>query len=649
MDNLRNIGIFAHVDAGKTTLSEQLLMLSGAIRELGSVDRGTAHTDTLDVERRRGISVKASCVSFTWKDTRINLIDTPGHTDFSAEIEQSMWALDGAILVVCAVEGVQPQTELLYEAFSRNGIPVILFLNKMDRPGSDPKRVFAQVRRRLSPHAAFFACPQESSEALLETVADLDDQVMERYLSGDFPQEGEIRERFCALAREGKAVPVLAGSALTGNGVEAVLDTALTCLPQPGHGAELSGVAFAVTEDRLLGRGVWVRLFGGEMSARQGIELPGRLDPVTGQRAVVTRKITQIRDATLHDAGSLKAGEIGVVYGLGRLKVGHVFGEEALLPRSVKPGGYRVPLLSVKAVCDDKEDMEKLRQAAMELSEENPLLEATWSKTLGELQFHVMGTIQQEVLAEELLSRYELHVRFLAPTPMYRETIAKETVGFCAYTMPKPCWAILKFEMKPGKRGSGIVYHSEVPVRQILEGYQHQVEQAMPLALKQGRLGWPVTDVEITLVDGNHHQFHTHPLDFIVATPWAIQDGLQRGGSVLLEPILRIRFLLPPECVGRVMSDVAGMRGQVTDTEADAERVILTARVPLSESMTYATTLSAITGGRGGMSVELDGYDPCPLEKGLTAPRRGVDPLDTSRYILAARSALEGGIFDLDA
>ena len=289
---------------------------------------------------------------------------------------------------------------------------------------------------------------------------------------------------------------------------------------------------------------------------------------------------------------------------------------------------------------------DRLQAAAAEMSEEDPLLEASYSRTLGELQFHVMGNIQQEILEEDLKTRYDLDVKLMKPSVMYRETIARETVGFAAYTMPKPCWAILKFLMKPLPPGSGITFESIVPGRQILEGDQHQVEQALPLALKQGRLGWPVTDVAITLIDGNHHQFHTHPLDFIVAPPWAIQDGLARGGSVLLEPILEMTFVLPETQTGRIMSDVRLMRGEVTDTRNEDGVVTLTALVPVATSLDYPTAFASATSGQGSMSARLHSYRECPLDLGHTAPRRGVDPLDTAKYILAARSALEGGIFD---
>jgi ribosomal protection tetracycline resistance protein len=214
--------------------------------------------------------------------------------------------------------------------------------------------------------------------------------------------------------------------------------------------------------------------------------------------------------------------------------------------------------------------------------------------------------------------------------------------------MPKPCWAIMRFVIKPGPRGSGVRFRSEVPVRDILPRYQHQVEQALPLALAQGRLGWQVTDVKITLTGGNHHLIHTHPLDFIVATPMGIQDGLRRAGSVLLEPVLEITFTVPSGSAGRIISDVQQMRGEIADTAADGETVTMRALVPAAACMDYPVQFASVTGGRGSMSTSLHGYRECPPELGCTAPRRGVDPLDTARYILAARSALEGEIFGVD-
>ena len=642
---IRNIGVFAHVDAGKTTLSEQLLMHSGAIRRAGSVDAGTAHTDSLPVEQRRGISVKATCVSMEWRDTTINLIDTPGHVDFAAEVERSLWALDAAVMVVCAVEGVQPHTETLFQTLREQHIPTLFFLNKTDREGADVDRVLAQIRRLLTADAVLMT----NADGVTEFVCGQEDELLERYLSGEEFAADFIRARLADMTKAAAACPVFAGSALRDEGVIPLLDAMVDFLPSPDDTNDaLSGVVFASVQDRVLGRGVWVRLYGGSLENRAPVTLPAGVDPLTGEEKLVQRKITQIRRVDGSDAGALTAGEIGVIYGLGDVKVGQVLGDEKLLPRRVEPGRLRTPLITVQVIPDKPEEMQALRAACEVLSAEDPLLQVRYAKALNELQLHVMGTIQLEIIQELLDTRFNMKVSFSKPAVIYRETIAKPASGFVAYTMPKPCWAIMRFEIEPAPRGSGVTFKSTVPVRDILLRYQHQVEQALPLALHQGRLGWQVTDVNITLVEGNHHQFHTHPLDFIVATPWGIQDGLQRGGSTLLEPILETRFLLPPDCVGRVMSDVALMRGEVTHTETDADRVLMTALIPVATSVDYASTLASATSGRGSMSVKLHGYRDCPIELGATASRRSVDPLDTSKYILAARSALEGGIFDLE-
>lgn len=639
---LRNIGIFAHVDAGKTTLTEHLLMHAGAIRQAGSVDSGTTRTDNLPVERRRGISVKASCVSLAWQGVGINLIDTPGHVDFSAEVERSLWALDGAVLVVCAKEGVQPQTEVLFEALARQQVPTVIFINKTDLEGADVDHTLRQIWRRLAPTAVLAG----DAAAVTETVCETDDALLERYLSGEEIEAELIEEKFAALARTGKVYPVFSGSALRNEGVLAVLEAVVRYLPPPETVDGPCGVAFAAEQDRVLGRGVWMRLYGGQLENRAAVTLPAGVDPISGEMRWVQRKVTQIKSVSGGDVGALRAGEIGIVYGLGDIRIGHVLGDEKLLPRRVEPGLLRTPLMTVQVIPNKPEEMQALRVACETLAGEDPLLQAHYARNLNEMQLHVMGAIQLEILQELLDTRFGLGVTFSQPTVIYRETVAQTTNGFVAYTWPKPCWAIMDFTIEPAPRGSGVTFASVAPVKDIALHYQHQVEQALPLALAQGRLGWPVTDVKITLTGGSHHQFHTHPLDFIVATPMGIQDGLRRGGSVLLEPILDVKFLLPPECVGRVMSDVATMRGEVTETLTDDDRVILTATLPVQTSMTYSSTLASITSGRGGMSIRLKGYRECPLELGATTPRRGVDPLDTSKYILAARSALEGGIFD---
>lgn len=640
MDSIRNIGIFAHVDAGKTTLSERILAHAGAIRSTGSVDAGTAHTDTLPVERRRGISVKATCVGFDCRGKRIHLIDTPGHVDFSAEIERSLWALDGAVLVVCCVSGVQPQTEVLFRALQAEHIPVIFFLNKTDRAGADPDRVMHQLRGLLSDRCV---CPDDEDTAA-EILCEADESLMELFLNGEaFP----VRENLFRLARQGSVYPVLKGSALKDEGVEELMDLIPQCLPAPTDSGSLCGVVFAAQQHKTLGRGLWVRLYGGSLENRCAVTLPRGIDPLTGEQKMTQPKITQICDPSGASVGKLSPGGIGIVYGLGDTPIGTVLGDASLLPRNVLPGSLRTPLITVKAIPEKQELMPALRQACEILSGEDPLLQAQYIRSLDELHLSVMGTIQLEILQELLQTRFSLNVTFSPPAIIYRETVAQSCEGYVAYLAPKPCWAILRFRIDPGPRGSGVTFRSSLPVSSLQMRYQNQVAQAIPLALNQGRLGWQVTDVQITLTEGGEHKFHTHPLDFIVATPMAIQDGLSKGGNVLLEPILEARFLLPSECVGKVMNDVNTLRGEVIDSFSDGDRMILTALIPVKDSMDYSVTLAASTGGRGAMSVRLHGYRECPMELGAVSPRRSVDPLDTSKYILAARSALEGGIFNL--
>ena len=638
------IGLLAHVDAGKTTLTEQLLIHSGAIRTAGSVDAGTAHTDNLPVERRRGISVRATSVSFSWQDRRIQLIDTPGHADFSSEVERSIWALDAAVLVVCSVEGVQPQTELLFSALKEQGIPVIFFLNKTDRAGADPQRVLSQIQTMLTPNAV----PLWDGESILNFLTERDDELLERYLSGENISSADLHSHLARFSRCAEAYPALMGSALKDEGVEELLDAIVRYFPEAKKLNELSGIVFAAQHDRTLGRGAWIRLFGGNLENRSPVILPDGIDLITGEEKTKQNKITQIFDPQGQPIGRLDAGDIGIVYGLGDVSIGHILGAQDIFPRKVSPGSLRMPLITVQAIPEKPEQMQALRQACQILSGEDPLLHARYVRSLNELQLQVMGTIQLEVLEEILRSRFDLGVMFSSPAIIYKETITQPAEGYVAYLVPKPCWAILKFRIEPAPRGSGVTFESRVPVRELSMRYQNQVAQAIPLALNQGRLGWQVTDVKITLLEGNSHIYHTHPLDFIVATPMGIQDGLQKGGSTLLEPILDVRFLLPADCVGRVISDVISMRGEVTDQETAGDRTVLHALIPVQSSLDYAVTLASFSGGRGSMSVRLNGYRDCPLELGATTQRRSVDPMDTSKYILAARNALEGGIFDME-
>ena len=411
MTPIRNIGIFAHVDAGKTTLSERLLAHAGAIRNPGSVDAGTTHTDTLPVERRRGISVKATCVGFDYLGTRINLIDTPGHVDFSAEIERSLWALDAAIIVVCSVAGVQPQTEVLFRALQQEQIPVLFFLNKTDRAGADPQAVLGQLNRLLSDRCVLM----EDEDSATEILCDADEDLMEQYLLGEsFP----VAENLHRLARSGNLYPVLTGSALKDEGVDAVLAAVLSCFPEPQNAGNLSGVVFAAQQHKVLGRGLWVRLYGGTLENRTAVTLPAGIDPLTGEEKTIQPKITQICDPSGNPLGKLASGEIGILYGLGDAPIGTILGDGTSLPRKIAPGTLRTPLITVQVIPEKKEQMTALRRACDMLASEDPLLQVQYIRSLDQLHLSVMGTIQLEILEELLQTRFDLKVSF-SPRPSF--------------------------------------------------------------------------------------------------------------------------------------------------------------------------------------------------------------------------------------
>lgn len=628
--NRRNIGVLAHVDTGKTTLCERLLQHCGAIRTVGSVDAGTAHTDRLAVEKRRGISVKAACAPMLWKGVEINLIDTPGHADFAAEVERSLWALDGVVLLLDAVDGVMPRAEQLFSVLKSMRMPTLLFINKCDRDTADIPRVMRQAAALPGARIADLS----SDEALMETLAESDERAMEDYLSGHVWPHDALLHACAPLVSQCALTPVLCGSALRDSGIDALLDAMIDLLPPPAVTGEsaLCAVAFGVEMDKTMGRAAMCRVFCGEISGRMQIG---------NEKVTLVRKPTA--DGRLKDAGVLRAGDIGVIYGLSSVKTGDVLGDASLLPRRIEKGALCEAMLLVSVVCDGAAKP-ALRAALDILSVEDGHF--THEELQGVEHIRVMGMIQIEIIGEQLDTRFGLHVTFGEPTVVYHETIAKPAVGFYAYTMPKPCWAVIEFTIEPLARGSGVQFDSVVPVRDIMERYQHQVAQAIPLAVRQGRLGWPVDDVRITLSAGEHHLIHTHPLDFILCTPIALHDGLRRGGSVLLEPMVRMDITVPGGDMGRVTGDVRAMEGETLSVENAGDRCRVIARAPLRTCMRYPVTLAAQTHGAGALTLSPDGYREAPEGLEAVCPRKGVDPLDTAKYILAARSALDGGIFE---
>lgn len=645
-----NIGIVAHVDAGKTTLTEQLLYRSGTTRAAGSVDEGTAQTDFMQVERERGISVKASVASLEWNGTRINLIDTPGHVDFAAEVERSLGILDAAVLVVSAVEGIQPQTEILWDALRQTQTRTMVFINKIDRVGSNTQEILSKLREKFSVKPICFTdvsneggrdCTASSrtfrdsafAEETTELLAEEDDRLLERYLSGEAVSETELERALAEQIGAGTVLPVLCGSAALGRGVGELLDF-MTRYWEPFRNRDddmLSAVVYKITHDKTMGRIAHVRMFGGEIRNRENVRFS------SGEEG----KITQIRrysGTRFTDVGIAQKGDVAALCGLPNARIADRIGEAC--PQ--RDYSLSVPLFQVQALPRCEEELYPLIQAFTELSAEDPKLDMQFLQEEREIDVNITGMIQLEILSALVKERYGLSVTFTPPTVIYKETPAAPGNGFDAYTMPKPCWAVVSLDIAPLPRGSGFQYSAHVPNDKLFYRYQNHVEIAVKRALKQGLFNWEVVDLSVTLVDGEHHTVHTHPMDFFLATPIAFMKGLQNCGTILLEPMQTARILVPEEFSGKVIGDIIAMRGEY-DSPVIRDGVFSTeALLPVADSMDYSVRLASQTGGRGVLSTRFSGYRECPPGVGKSAKRHGVNPLDRDKWILTMRSAMKG-------
>ncbi|GGN90737.1 elongation factor G [Saccharibacillus kuerlensis] len=690
--SVRNIGIFAHIDAGKTTTTEHMLYRSGSIRALGSVDAGTTSTDSLDVERERGISVKATSASLTWKGHKINLVDTPGHADFLAEVERSLGVMDGAVLIISAAEGVQAQTEVLWQALRLMNIPTLIYINKLDRIGASFERTLEDIERLLSSavlpvqhpvytedglftdlhelwqkpadtaslHSgdsekelggtssassapglsssdasslpfSFEAKKRNFRSAAAEKMAEFDEELLLRYIEGDIPDDRETNQLLIRHTAAGHLYPICCGCSQKGLGIEELLDAVLTFLPAAPPKPDLAGIVFKVERERSMGRAAWIRLYGGFLRNRDIVRLDGHENE---------SKITQIRmldGLKKVDAGEIGPGDIAAVYGLPDAAIGDIIGDASLVPKTPE---MAVPLLTARVLPESEADYTRTAEALQELTDEDPLLDLAWLPEQRELHVRMMGAIQLEVLASILQSRFGLNVEFGPPSVIYKETPAQVCEGRVAYLAPKPCWAILHFKIEPGERGSGLVYRSLARADDILPAYQNEVERRVPEALKQGLYGWEVTDLVVTLTYGQHHVWHTHPLDFVIATPMGIMNGLATGGTKLLEPVLRFRISVPEEHAGRVMSDLSRMRAEFSSPSIESGRFVIQGTVPAATSMDYSAELRSFSGGKGMMTASFEGYQDAPEGTEASRPRTGINPLDEAKYILSARSAL---------
>lgn len=670
-ENFHNIGILAHVDSGKTTLTEQLLYLTGAVRQAGSVDAGTAATDSLSIEKQRGISVRTATASAKWRNVTLNIIDTPGHIDFAGEVERALLALDYAVVVISAVEGVRAHTENILKSLDAAKLPRVIFINKIDRAGSDISAVMNDLKQVSSQtHLMLTETQNEGLEnpqvktisgdsflqSATEALAELCDEAADAFLS----ETVLSNERAAELVREEIAAcrltPVLCGSAKHSIGVRELADFIAEFMPSSERRAtkDLCGIIFKIEHDKSLGKVSHIRLFGGEISNRDEIEIlsPCDIKPDSSEdenaaveiekKPPVKEKVSQIKKfsgARYSDSGFVEGGNIAAVCGLPSAKTGHFIGSLAISD-SVKLVN---PFLRVKVTPADGDPLKlpSLAQALGELSDEEPYIDARWENGQKEITISTTGKIQLEVIDNLLKERYGMSAEFSPPTVIYKETPASAGYAAASYTMPKPCWAVVEFRFEPMPRGYGVSYHGRLPSNQCFYRYQSHIRTSFNSCLEQGLYGWEVTDFRCTLVGGEHHTIHTHPLDFFVCTPMAFMNGLSQLGSTILEPLLKIRITAPAELSGKLLSEIVKIGGEYDAPVIRSQTVTLEAIVPAATSMELPTRLAVMSSGKAVLNQSFYGYRECRDGLEHINPRRGVNPLDRSKWILYARGAYQ--------
>ncbi len=598
------IGILAHVDAGKTTLAESLLYLTGSIRKLGRVDHKNAFLDTYELERARGITIFSKQAVFTYQDQEVTLLDTPGHVDFSSEMERTLQVLDYAILVVSGSAGVQGHTETLWRLLNRYRIPTFLFVNKMDMEGTDRKRLLEEIKSKLSDVCIDFGSDQELDH-FHENLAMCDETVLEKYMEDQTIDPKDV----ITLIAGRKIFPCYFGSALKVEGVEEFLDGLAKYTSHISYPEEFGAKVFKITRDDQGKRLTFLKITGGSIKVK--MPLTNRKAPhKAGEREEYwDEKVDQIRiySGSKYEAvEEAQAGTICAVTGLNKTYPGEGLGIE-----SISDMPSLAPVLNYQLIlpqgCDVPPMLLKLRQ----LEEEDPQLHIVWSEQLKEIHVQLMGEIQLEILKSLILERFGVNVEFGSGNIVYKETILEPVVGV-GHFEPLRHYAEVHLLLEPGETGSGLQFFTHCSEDVLDRNIQHLILTHLEEREHVGVLtGSSITDMKITLLTGRAHLKHTEGGDFRQATYRAVRQGLKRARSILLEPYYQFTLEVPSEAIGRAMSDIQRMRGEFDPPEIKEEIAVLTGSVPVASMEGYLNELNAYTRGRGRLFCTLKGYAPC--------------------------------------
>ena len=595
------MGILAHVDAGKTTLSEGILYTCKAIRKLGRVDHQDAFLDTNTLEKNRGITIFSKQAECTLGEFGITLLDTPGHVDFSAEMERTLQVLDYGILVISGADGVQGHTETLWRLLSRYQIPVFLFINKMDQPGTDRETLLVEVKEKLDTNCVDFSADQ-TSEDWKEQVAVCDEQVMEAYLEGEEISRVQIQK----MIRERKLFPCYFGSALKLTGVEEFLEDLKLRIRETSYPETFGAKIYKITRDNQGERLTHMKITGGTLKVKSVLS-NGRLGE-TGE-SIWQEKVNQIRIYSGEKytmVSEVKAGTVCAVTGLTATYPGQGLGSEQASDMPVLE-----PVLSYRIGLPTEVNVHQALLQLRQLEEEEPLLHIVWNETLGEIYAQVMGEVQIEILKSLIKERFGMAVTFDEGNIVYKETILEPVEGV-GHFEPLRHYAEVHLLLEPGETGSGLIFAADCSEDVLDRNWQRLILTHLEEREHKGVLiGAPITDIKITLLTGRAHIKHTEGGDFRQATYRAVRQGLRKAKSQLLEPYYEFRLEVPSEQVGRSMTDIQKMLGEFDPPKTEGEMTVLTGSAPVVTMRDYQKEVISYTSGRGRLSCTLKGYYPC--------------------------------------
>ena len=670
LERVRNIGIAAHIDAGKTTCTERILFYSGVVHKMGEVHDGAAVTDWMAQERERGITITAAAISTTWDDHRINIIDTPGHVDFTIEVERSMRVLDGVIAVFCAVGGVQPQSETVWRQADRYSVPRMVFVNKMDRTGADFLKVHGQIKDRLKANAVPIQLPIgaendlkgiidlvenkayiykddlgkdiEQTEVpsdmvdlvsdwrskLMESIAETEEELLEAFLENGELTVEQLKSGIRGGVLKHGLVPMLCGSAFKNKGVQLLLDAVVNYLPAPvdvppiqgllpngkeaarpsDDGAPFSALAFKVMADPY-GKLTFVRMYSGVLQKGSYV-----LNSTKDEKERISRLIILKADDR-EEVDELRAGDLGAVLGLKNTTTGDTLcaSEDAIVLETLY---IPEPVISVAVEPKTKSDMEKLGKALTSLSEEDPTFRVSTDQETNQTVIAGMGELHLEILVDRMLREFKVEANIGAPQVSYRETIRASSSGegkFARQTGGKGQYGHVVIEVEPGEPGTGFEFVNKIVGGSVPKEYIKPAESGMKETCESGVIaGYPLIDVKVTLVDGSYHDVDSSEMAFKIAGSMAFKDGIKKCNPVLLEPMMKVEVEVPEDFLGSIIGDLSSRRGQVEGQSIEDGQSKVQSKVPLAEMFGYATQLRSMTQGRGIFSMEFSTYEEVP-------------------------------------